>query len=533
MRRSFVGGLATCLVLTGAALVVRAGAAVAATNPPFASMSIYEQGHDDLRTSYYPEQTTLTPALVQGGTFGAQWTANLDDPSVDEPGDHRGPDQVYTQPLVYRDPSTGKGVVVIGTEADNLYGFDATTGARLYKRHLAHPFDPTNIEGLGGCADLTPRIGITSTGLIDDTGSSPVAYTVYKSANPSTNQAAYTFEAYDPRNGAHLWSVPIAGAAANNGVLFDPNIELNRASLLLMNGVVYLGFGSHCDIGPYRGWVVGINVATHTIKTMWASASGSFVGAGIWQAGGGIMTDGTGRLFVTTGNSNSVSLYGSTPLAETNPPQDNLTEAVLRLEVQANGTLAPKNFFAPYDSTMLDENDLDFASGGPVGLPDNVLPSSLQNQGRKLVVAVGKEGYVYLLDRDHLGGYNPSGAENFVYRSSQDGGAWSKPAVWPGGDNTGGYVYVLTSTPPGQVSAGGINGFLDAYHISSSPGGAPALGPVARSKGQFGFSSGSPIVTSVNGTAGTGVVWVIWAQDTTGAAAELVPMTPSRPATVR
>jgi hypothetical protein len=515
VRRTIVGGLATCLVVTGAALVVRAVPAAAAADPPFAATSVYEQGHDDLRTSYYPEQTTLTPALVQGGTFGAQWTANLDDP-----GDGRGPDQVYTQPLIYRDPATGKGIVVVGTEADDVYGFDATTGARLYKRNLGHPFDPTNIEGLGGCADLTPRIGITSTGLIDDTGAAPVAYTVYKSADPNTNQASYTFEAYDPRSGAHLWSVAIAGQAANNGVLFDPSIQLNRASLLLMNGVVYMGFGSHCDIGPYRGWVVGINVATHSLQTMWASAASNFVGAGIWQAGGGVMTDGPGRLFVTTGNSNSGSLYGSTPLAETNPPQNNLTEAVLRLEVQSDGTLAPKNFFAPYDATVLDDNDLDFASGGPVGLPDNVLPVALQHQNRKLVAAVGKEGYVYLLDRDHLGGYNPAG-DNAVYRSNQDGGAWSKPAVWPGGDNTGGYVYVLTSTPPSQVSAGGINGFLDAYKISSTPSGAPALGPVARSQGQFGFSSGSPIVTSVNGTAGTGVVWVIWAQDTTGAAAEL------------
>ncbi|MDX6717527.1 MAG: hypothetical protein QOH30_4085, partial [Baekduia sp.] len=342
-----IAGLAWMVVLLGAG---GAGYASAA--------SITNSG-SDLRDGWYPDQPKLAPDLVGGGTFGKLWSADVDG-------------QVYAQPLV------SAGHVLVATQRNQVSSFDAESGATRWSRKLLHPtpFNPLDVS----CSDLLPDIGVTSTPVID-----PATNTMYLThktyASGSSGAALYWLDALDVTTGVDRPGFPVQlqGAADNlPGVTFDAKYELQRPGLLLMNGVVYLGFGGHCDQGNYRGWVFGVKT-DGTIKARWAAAYG---GAGIWQAGSGLMSDGPGRIYVSTGN-------GGSPIAPQATPGDVFGESVVRLAVQADGTLNAMDFFAPYDAADLDLYDADFASGGVTSLRDDVFGTP---QFPHVAVAVGKAG---------------------------------------------------------------------------------------------------------------------------------------------
>jgi iron transport multicopper oxidase len=188
---------------------------------------------------------------------------------------------------------------------------------------------------------------------------------------------------------------------------------------------------------------------------------------------------------------------------------------VVRLGVQPDGKLQATDFFAPYDAAKLDTWDADFGSGGPVALPS---PWFGTLSAPNLLVAVGKQGYVYLLDRSSLGGIGqgPGGADQVVSRTGPYGGVWSRPAVWPG---DGGYVYMPTAS--GGTSAGGSSGHLQTYAYGVDGSGNPTLSRVASSSDAFGFGSSAPVVTS-NGTgSGSALVWIVWSPDGSGSGAQL------------
>ena len=151
-------------------------------------------------------------------------------------------------------------------------------------------------------------------------------------------------------------------------------------------------------------------------------------------------------------------------------------------------------------------HDADFASGGIVGLPDQYFGTpSIPH----LAVVDGKEGYVYLLNRDELGGYKQGigGGDAVVQRLGPFSGVWGRPGVWPG---DGGYVYI---TPSGDK--------LDVYKYGVTSGGQPALSSDGTTSDVFGWGSGSPVITSDGATSGSALVWVIWAADRTGAGGQL------------
>jgi hypothetical protein len=231
--------------------------------------------------------------------------------------------------------------------------------------------------------------------------------------------------------------VQLGGSAQNfPAQTFQPTKQLQRPGLLLLNGVVYAAFGSDCDFSPWQGWVFGVSTAGE-VKARWvALPSGD--GAGIWQSGAGLMSDGSGTLVIATGNGGAPG----TP-APANAPPNSLGESIVRLAVQPDGSLKAVNFFAPFDAGELDAHDADFASGGVTGLNDQYFgtPGSPH-----LAVAVGKDGYVYLLNRDSLGGFKQGsgGGDNVVQRIGPYGGVWSRPGVWPG---DGGWVYIPTAHP--------------------------------------------------------------------------------------
>jgi len=444
---------------------------------------------DDLRTGWYPDQSSLTPQLVSGGTFGQLWSTAVDG-------------QVYAQPLL------ANGTLLVATENNKVYGLNPATGAAKWAAplNLGAPWKAADI----GCGDLTPNIGVTATPVID--AATNTAYMTHKTyASGTSGPAAYWMDAIDLSTGAQKAGFPVrlSGTAQNaSGQTFNATTELQRPGLLLMDGVVYAAFGGHCDITPYQGWVFGVSTSG-VVKARWvADQTGN--GAGIWQSGAGLTSDGSGRILLSTGNGGAPNsaILGSTP-------PGNLGESVVRLNVQADGSLRANDFFAPFDAFSLDSWDADFASGGVTGLPrPDFGTAALPN----LAVAVGKQGYVYLLNRDDLGGsrQGPSGSDRVVQRIGPYGGVWSRPGVWPG---DGGYVYIPTAS--GGNSAAGSSGNLRVYKYGLDGSGKPALSLQGTSTDAFGFSSSAPVITSDGTTSGSALVWVIWTPNGSGAGAQL------------
>ncbi|MFL5883567.1 MAG: hypothetical protein ACJ77M_00715, partial [Thermoleophilaceae bacterium] len=468
----------------GLALVVTA---LALALPAAASAAGVTYGGDDLRTSWYPDQASLTPQLVTGGTFGRLFSAPVDG-------------QVYAQPLM------SNGTLFVATESDWIYGLDPVTGAQQWARNVGTPWNPADV----GCADLTPTIGITGTPVID--GATHTAYFFAKTyASGTSGPAVWKMHAVDTSTGAERGGFPvqIGGEAQNRpGATFDPTHEMQRPGLLLMDGVVYAAFGGHCDALPYQGWVFGVSTSG-AVKARWASAPNY---AGIWQSGGGVVSDGSGQIVVATGNG-----YGPTgPLLGTDPP-GNLGESVVRLSVQSDGSLRATDFFSPYDAVSLDDWDGDLGSGGPLALPSTTFGTSSYPH---LLVIAGKEGYVYLLDRDHLGGIaeGASGGDAVVARIGPYGGVWSRPAVWPG---DGGYVYMPTASPSADTPGLSYGGVLRAYRYGVDGSGKPTLALAGTSTDVYGFGSGGPVVTSDGTSSGSAIVWILWSSDSTGTGAQL------------
>ena len=438
---------------------------------------------DDLRTGWYPDQPKLHPGVVGGPTFGRLWKTTL--PLTAE-------EQVFAQPLVL-----GTTVFVV-TEANNIYALDGETGVIKASRALGGAWSPKDIA----CSDLTPTIGITGTPIIHVATRTAYFFSKrYLDGTPSPDPAKTGWFAHavdvDTLAERPGFPVRIQGTADNDPTsAFNAFYQLQRPALLLMDGVVYAGFGGHCDAGDYRGWVVGLTL-DGKIRGMFSTELGEETGGGIWQSGGGLVSDGPGRIYFVTGNSFYEAKDGSAPQAA---PDGHLGQSAVRLQVQPDGTLRAADFFAPYNRETLDLADTDFGSGAPVGLPADAFATP---EYPRLVLAGGKAGVLYLLDGDHLGGYRQGsgGADAVISMVNAAGPMYSRPALYPPGK----YVYVLSSVSPLQVYRYGLGG-----------NGKPLLSEVGRSAAIFGYTSGSPIVTSDGAQPGTALVWVNYTSGTYG-----------------
>ena len=457
-----------------------------------ATPAVVTAGADAARTSWYPDEAGLTPEVVSGGTFGQLFSTPV-------------LGQVYAQPLV------SNGTLFIATEDDQIYGLDPETGAVRWSRNVGSPWHSADI----GCADLVPNVGITSTPVIDPTGTGTAYFTAKSYASGTSGPARWDLHAVDVSTGAERSGFPvqIQGTADNApGITFDATHELQRPGLLLMGGAIYMAFGGHCDDGPYQGWVVGVSTGG-AITAMWSAIESPGVdGAGIWQSGGGLVSDGPGRILLSTGNGGTEP-EGGTPLLGSSPP-GNLGESVVRLQVQPDGSLDVGDFFMAYNAANLDSWDADVSSSAPVALPASFGGPS----NTPLLVQIGKQGRIYVLDRDDLGGFRngPGGGDDAVSTIDGNEGVWARPAVWPG---DGGYVWFPTAS--GGTSAGGTAGHLVVYR-STTVGGTPSLVKVAASPGSWGFSSSGPVVTSNGTLSGSAVVWIVRSTGGSGANSQLL-----------
>jgi len=377
--------------------------------------------NDNSRSGLNANETILTPSNVNEVHFGKVLVLPVTG-------------QVYAQPLYVPGVNingTLHNVVYVVTEHDQAYAFDANSGQQLWQTSFigtvgGHQTVPVAYQDLEDCYNLEPEIGITSTPVIDLTSNE--IYMVAKTKE--LFGAIYVFyqrmHVLDIRTGVENLSdlyfgapitatTPGTGSGSNNGYLtFDPRIENQRAALTLSNNLIYVAWGSHCDIRSYHGYVMAFEKGSARPDGVYVDTSDAYQG-GIWMGGVGPAVDSAGSLYLTTGNGYFDANVGGIDYGD----------SILRL-TWSTPFPGVADYFTPWDQAMLNSHDQDVASGGVLLLPDQ--PGAPYPH---LLVQDAKEGTIDLVDRDHMGHYNPSGDTQIVQTLPfATGGVFGGPAMW-------------------------------------------------------------------------------------------------------
>ena len=451
-----------------------------------AQVSVTTWRNDIGRTGQNLNETILNTADVNPTQFGKLFSQAVDG-------------SVYAQPLYLPNVTIGgrsHNVVFVATEHDSVFAFDAdnnggSNGSPLWFASMltaAHgaAAGATTVSSDTVGTDIVPELGITGTPVIDS--SSGTLYVV--SFTEEGSDFFLRLHALDITSGAEKFggpmvitaSVPGSGNGSSSGTLiFDPEWENQRPGLLLLNGIVYIGFGSHGDNGPWHGWILGYNA--QTLKQTGAfCTSPNGVGSGVWMGGAGLAADVPdpvnhpyGRIFLATGNGD---------YAATSPYAFGMDfgDSILNLDL-TNGAPNITDEFTPSNQAEMDAFDGDEGSGGLL-----ILPNQTTGSYPHLLVQAGKSGEVYLLNREKLGGYNTAGdqvVQELPYAVGNVG-AWVMPAYWNGTIYYWGTKDTLKAFPL-------VNGLL--------------TGPTATSSETYGYPGANPVI-SANGNA-QGIVWTI------------------------
>lgn len=458
--RSFVFSMIATLALTCAGL---------------AQVAVTTQHNDNYRTGQNTSETVLTPAKVNKAQFGKKFSQVVDG-------------YVYAQPLYVPGVTIpGKGthnVVYVATEHDSVYAFDADSNAGananpLWQVSFINPGAGINVVTSNdvSCTDLIPEIGITGTPAIDvSTG------TMYLVAKTKENgNYVQRLHALDIASGAEKFGGPLTIQAQVTGtadgtkkVTFDPFREAQRAGLLVQNGRVYITWASHCDIGPYHGWVMAYDAQTLQQRGVWNSTPNGGLG-GVWQSGAGLAADSANLLYLASGNGTFDKDQGG----------KNFGDSIVKMGFSAGGKLIVKDYFTPHDQAFLESTDLDLGSGGVLLIPDR--------PGKKhpyVLVQVGKEGTIYLTSRTRMGHFNAAD-DNQIYQNLPGavGGMWGMPAFWNN-----------------NVYFGGVGDNLKMFSFDAVAG-LLSTGPVSNTGTFFDYPGTTPSI-SANGTS-NGIVWAL------------------------
>jgi hypothetical protein len=364
---------------------------------------------------------------------------------------------VYAQPLYIEGGPSGRARVIVVTESNDVYALDAITGTVIWQRN----FGPPVTSGLP-CGNISP-LGITGTPVVDLASRS-----LFFDAMINGSTKKHFIYSLNVDTGATnpRWPVDVNAIARFNGVIFTSLIQNQRAALGLVDGVVYVPYSSHNgDCGKFHGWVVGVPVSNPSSVTAWATGA---IGGGIWGHGG-VASDGT-NMFVVTGNTfNTGGHWGG-------------GEAIIRLQRGPIFSGTPSNYWAPINWLSLDNGDTDLGGCGAVLI--NVAGATPS----QLVLALGKDGKAYLLNRNNLGGITAPVASADVANSVRGQSA----ATYRTNQGT----YFVFRSASNAVSA---------YRITATN--PPRIIP-AWTVSQNG--SGSPWVTTTDGT-NNAIVWVVGA----------------------
>jgi len=441
-----------------------------------AQVSVTTYHNDNARTGQNTQEATLTPTNVNSSEFGKLFTVTVDG-------------WVYAQPLYLSNVNIAGGthnVLYVATEHDSLYAIDADKGTIYWQISLIPSGGSTvNSSSDLGCGDLFPEIGITGTPVID-TGTGTIYLVAKSKVNGSVVQYLHAIDvvaSVEKFGGPMLIQASVPGTASDGDgttVSFNPFLEHQRASLLLENGHVVIGWGSHCDISPWHGWVMSYSASTLGREAAFnTSADGG--GNGVWMGGGGLAADSNGNIFFATGNGtwNGTTDYG---------------DSIVKLGPPSGGSFPVLDYFTPYNQGSLYAGDADVASGGLVLLP-------ALSSGQQLLTQMGKEGRIYLIDRNNMGKYcvnqtpacNDSNPNIVQEIPGATVGVWGAPAYWNGS------VYW------GSASDGGAADNLTAFSFNANNSGLISTSPTSESAKIFSFPAPSPSV-SASGNS-NGIVW--------------------------
>jgi hypothetical protein len=451
----------------------------------FAQSSVLTYHNDNMRTGQNLSETILTPQNVQSASFGKLLTLPVDG-------------KVDAQPLLVSGvtiPNKGvHNVVFAATEHDSLYAFDADSGVNYWQVSLLKAGETTS--DTRGCGQVTPEIGITATPVIDPTaGPHGTIYVVAMSKDSAANYHQ-RLHAIDITTGAEQSGGPIdiqatypgAGDNSSNGnVVFDAKQYKARPGLLLVNGVVYTSWSSHCDIRPYTGWTIGYNQATLAQSGVFNFTPNGNEAA-VWGAGAGASADSSGNLFFQLGN----GTFDTTLDAAGFPGKADFGNAFVKLSL-VSGALKAMDYWTMLNTVAESNADEDLGSGGVLLLPD-VTDSA--GKIRHLGVGAGKDRSIYLFDRDNMGKFNPTSNGNIYQQlaAALGGSQFASPAWFNG-----------------LLYFGSVGDVIHAYKMTA---GTLGTTPWSSTLTSFAFPGTTPSI-SANGTANA----ILWAVENSSPAA--------------
>ncbi len=452
-----------------------------------ADVAVLTQHNDLARSGANLNERILNVHNVNANQFGLVFTRDVDD-------------QIYAQPLIITHVSLGArgmhNLIIVATVNDSVYAFDADSAANaapwwrdnFLDENTVAPNAADMTDACGGeYADFNGNIGIVSTPVID-----PSTGTIYLLARTKEHGTNFVqrLHALDVRTGAERPRSPVRIAAtyAGNGsgnvegvITFDPKRGNQRAGLALVNGLVYIAWSSHCDWGPYHGWVMGFDAATLQQRVVY-NTTPEGVNGGIWMSGQAPAADAQGNLILAVGN--------GTVGADGDPTKVvNRGESLLKL-TRDGGSLRVADWFTPSNWQDLENTDNDFGNSGVLLIP-----------GTELAFSGTKEGKVYLVNRNHMNGLGHAKSDTDAVQSFQvtspgsSYGLFGAPIWWDG--PSGSYAYLWCKQD-----------YLRQYQFDPAAG-KFRLPEYARGPGpDRAAMPGGILSLSANGRkSGTGIVW--------------------------
>jgi len=430
--------------------------------------------NDNARTGQNLSESILTPAQVNSKNFGLLANVKVDGKVDAQP--------LYVSALTF--PTLGThNVLYIATEHDSVYAVDADSGKIYWRRTMLGSGEITS--DIRNCDQVGPEIGITSTPVIDRmAGAHGTIYLVAMSKNRSGSYFQRV-HALDLVTGLEQINSPVTvkatypgtGDASENGtVTFDPKQYKERPGLLLVNGTLFTAWGSHCDSRPYSGWLMAYNGKTLAqLSTFDFAPNGSE--AAPWNAGAGPAADSAGNIYISLGN----GTFDTTLNAQGFPSHADYGNSLVKLSF-TNNKLAVLDYWTMYNSTRESGGDVDLGSGGYMLLPDLV---DATGKTRHLSVAAGKDGNLYVADRDKMGHYDAAN-DGTIYQQltgALPGGVWSSPAYFNG------HVYY-----------GSVYSTMRSFEITNAK-----LGLAQTTATTFTYPGALPSVSAYNSS--NGIVW--------------------------